>query len=121
VSGTVQYDRIAGRACQVKGGHSEVKAMVSLSVYRATRAFGSWKSGLSRSMGSSASSSGVTYAGVTVQPPSLTHRVLSELLGGMMFSWLFIRMYEDGEGMLFGHTEHLDHDLHALQHGSEGH
>lgn len=71
-----------------------------------------------RGMGSAAGAGGITYEGLTIQPPSFAHRAMAEIMGGMMWSWLFIRMYEDGEGLLFGHTEHLDHDLHEMQHGS---
>lgn len=71
-----------------------------------------------RGMGSAAGAGGITHEGLTIQPPSFAHRAMAEIMGGMMWSWLFIRMYEDGEGLLFGHTEHLDHDLHEMQHGS---
>lgn len=73
-----------------------------------------------RFMGSAAGK-GVTYEGVTIHPPSTSHIVLSEILGGLMWSWLFIRCYEDGEGLIFGHTGHLDHELHELQHGEGEH
>jgi hypothetical protein len=71
-----------------------------------------------RSMGST-SGQGVTYAGVTVQPASTSHVIASEAIGGLLWSWLLIRFYEDGEGLLFGHTKHLDHELHELQRGEE--
>ena len=68
----------------------------------------------------SAAGKGVTYEGVTIQPPATRHVVASEILGGLMWSWLLIRLYEDGEGVFFGHTAHLEHELQELQH-SEGH
>ena len=71
-----------------------------------------------RSMGSATGAGGITYEGLTLKPASFAHRAAAEIMGGMMWSWLFIRMYEDGEGLLFGHTEHLDHELHEMQHGS---
>lgn len=92
--------------------------MRGVSVAGAARAFGGWRNGWSRSMGASAG--GVTYGGVTVYPASFQHRALAEIMGGMMWSWLFIRCYHDGEAMLFGHADHLDHELHELMHG-EGH
>jgi hypothetical protein len=75
-----------------------------------------------RAMAASAGhKAGVTYKGVTIQPPSTGHIVASEVLGGLLWSWLLIRIYEDGAGLIFGHTKHLDHELHALQHGDESH
>jgi hypothetical protein len=65
-------------------------------------------------------SGGVTYKGVTIQPASTAHVVAAEALGALLWSWLFIRLYEDGHGLFFGHAEHLDHELHALQHGEDG-
>ena len=62
---------------------------------------------------------GITYEGVTLHPPSTTHMVMSEALGGLLWSWLLIRFYEDGHGLLFGHEAHLDHELHELQHSHE--
>ena len=58
-------------------------------------------------------------AGVTVHPPSTMHVVLAEVMGGLMWSWLFIRMYEDGRGVLFGHMAHLDHELHEMHHAHD--
>jgi hypothetical protein len=71
-----------------------------------------------RSMASAAGSKGVTYGGVTIHPPATKHVVLAEIMGGLLWSWLLIRLYEDGHGLFFGHTAHLDHELHELQHGS---
>lgn len=67
----------------------------------------------------SATGKGVTYEGVTIQPASTKHVVASEILGGLMWSWLLIRLYEDGETLLFGHVPHLEHELHMLQHNEE--
>ena len=90
--------------------------MRGVSLAGAARAFGGW----SRNMGSAARPGGVTYEGVTVYPPSFQHRALAEIMGGMMWSWLFIRCYHDGEAVFFGHAAHLEHELHEMMHG-EGH
>ena len=63
---------------------------------------------------------GVTYAGLTIAYPSTKHVVWSEILGGVMWGWLLIRFYEDGHGLLFGHADHLEHELHQLQHSHGG-
>lgn len=70
-----------------------------------------------RAMGSAASGRGVTYGGVTVQPPSTAHVVVSEVMGGLLWSWLLIRLYEDGDKLIFGHASHFEHELHEMQHG----
>lgn len=64
---------------------------------------------------------GVTYKGVTIHPPATWHVVLSEVLGGLMWSWLMIRVYHDGHGLLYGHAEHFDHELHEMAHNHHGH
>lgn len=72
-----------------------------------------------RSMGSTAGGRGITYGGVTIEPPSTAHVIAAEVMGGLLWSWLLIRCYEDGERFFF-HTQHLDHELEKLQHGDEG-
>lgn len=64
---------------------------------------------------------GVTYKGVTIHDASNWHKAGAEVLGGLMWSWLMIRAYEDGEALLFGHVRHFEHELHEMEHGAGSH
>jgi len=61
----------------------------------------------------------ITYAGLTLHQPSIWHRAGAEILGGTMWAWLLIRLYEDGDALFVGHAAHFEHELHEMAHAHE--
>jgi hypothetical protein len=63
----------------------------------------------------------VTYDGVTLHKAAGWHKALGSGLAGLMWFWIFVRFYKDGDVLLYGHAPHFEHDHeHGDEHG-EGH
>mmetsp|Transcript_41054 Transcript_41054/g.101280 ORF Transcript_41054/g.101280 Transcript_41054/m.101280 type:complete len:106 (+) Transcript_41054:81-398(+) len=55
---------------------------------------------------------GVTHGGLTLHEPGMWHKAAGYGFGGLMWFWIFLRFYRDGDTLIYGHAPHFqdDHD-----------
>lgn len=61
----------------------------------------------------------VTYKGLTLHAPATWHSYVGKGMCGLMWFWIFVRAYHDGDAFLFGHAGHFEHELHHEGHHEE--
>lgn len=62
----------------------------------------------------------VVHEGLKLHATGGWHKAVGETLSGVMWFWVFYRLYHDYEGFLFGHVGHHEHMLHEEEHGDGG-
>jgi NADH dehydrogenase (ubiquinone) 1 beta subcomplex subunit 2 len=74
-----------------------------------------------RSFASGAGGAGeeVAYEGLKLHATGGWHKTVGTAMSGLMWFWVFYRLYHDYEGFLFGHVPHMEHSLH--EEGEGGH
>eukprot|EP00191_Tetraselmis_sp_GSL018_P013936 CAMPEP_0177584674 /NCGR_PEP_ID=MMETSP0419_2-20121207/4035_1 /TAXON_ID=582737 /ORGANISM="Tetraselmis sp., Strain GSL018" /LENGTH=68 /DNA_ID=CAMNT_0019074255 /DNA_START=226 /DNA_END=432 /DNA_ORIENTATION=+ len=53
----------------------------------------------------------VTYAGLTLHKPLPWQKATGTFMAGLMWFWVFVRFYHDGDVLIFGPEVHLKHEL----------
>ncbi|KAK9817267.1 hypothetical protein WJX72_012046 [[Myrmecia] bisecta] len=62
----------------------------------------------------------VTYAGLTLHKPATWHTVAGTGMCALMWFWILVRAYHDGETFLFGHAPHFEHEAKHSAHHAHG-
>eukprot|EP00887_Chlorella_sp_A99_P008109 scaffold12.g8109.t1 len=62
----------------------------------------------------------VTYEGLTIHKPASWHVYAGQGFAGLMWFWVFYRLYNDWDTFIHGHAAHFEHELHEGEHGHGG-
>lgn len=63
----------------------------------------------------------VTYEGLTLHKPARWQVMTGKGLAGLMWFWIFYRLYNDFDHFVYGPAAHLEHELHEEAHQKEEH
>mmetsp|Transcript_30974 Transcript_30974/g.52034 ORF Transcript_30974/g.52034 Transcript_30974/m.52034 type:complete len:107 (-) Transcript_30974:241-561(-) len=65
---------------------------------------------------------GVKFEGMELHDAEPVHKWGANIMGGIMWFWLMVRVKEDGATFLTGHAAHFEHEIaHENEHGHGEH